>query len=259
MPATATKLTRMRPRVGRPPAALLDGDEECVPLSRDSLHDLASPVNQIGSLTDLIVRKQAGELDADTKALFGYLQDSAARLQNLLRGLRTYMQVLSAPCSRRRVEGNQLLEAALAMVQPGLAQRGAAVTRDELPQLFCNPAQITYVLAELIENAIKFRGVEAPAIHVGAAAEKRRCVLWVRDNGIGIDPRYATRIFAPFKRVQNDRYPGSGMGLAIARRVVERHGGRMWVESTPGHGATFFLDLPKMKHRSAPPREECAA
>ena len=227
-------------------------EEEWVPLTTDSLHDLASPVNQIGSIMDLILKKHAGALDDDAKVLFGYLQNATARLQNLLGGLRTFMQMVGAPPARRRSDGNELLTAARAMLQHAIVQSDALMTCDPLPELYCDPSQITYVLVILIDNAIKFRGERRAEIHVSAISGKKNWVLSVRDNGIGIDPRYAKRIFAAFKRIHNDDYPGSGVGLAIAKRIMERHGGRIWVESELGQGATFLLELPKMVKRRTP-------
>jgi light-regulated signal transduction histidine kinase (bacteriophytochrome) len=252
MPASASKVTQMRPRIQRPKPAPAPSDEEWVPLTADSLHDLASPINQIGSLMDLILRKHADALDDDAKLLLGYLQTATARLQNLLSGLRTFMQVMGTSPACRSTDGNELLAAAQAMLQHAIIQSDALITHDALPELYCDPAQITYALVSLIDNSIKFRGERRPEIHVGAISEKKRWVVSVRDNGIGVDPRYAKRIFAAFKRVHNDTYPGSGVGLAITKRVIERHGGRVWVESELGQGATFFMELPKMIKRRTP-------
>jgi len=148
-----------------------------------------------------------------------------------------------------------LLAGALAMLQYTIAQSEGLVTHDPLPKLCCDPSQITHLLAALIDNPIKFRGESKPETHVGVFLflDKSTWVLAVRDNGIGIDPRYARRIFAPFKRIHNDNYPGSGVGLAIAKRVIERHGGQIWVESELGRGATFFRELPKMEEQRMKP------
>jgi light-regulated signal transduction histidine kinase (bacteriophytochrome) len=220
---------------------------------------LASPINQISSLTDLIVKKYEGVLDDEAKALVGFLQSSAGRLQNLLSGLRTYMRIAGTPAVFRRSDGNALLAGAVAMLQHTIARNKVVITHDPLPRLWCDPSQITYALANLIENSIKFRGESKPEIHVGAVADKKTWVLFVRDNGMGIDPRYATRIFGALKRIHTDNYPGSGVGLAITKRVVERHGGQIWVESELGHGATFFVELPKMnERRTKPPGEDRA-
>lgn len=220
--------------------------EDClVRLNSDSLHDLMSPVNQICSMTDLIVKKHGDALDDEVEILVGFLQKAANRLQNLLAGLRTYMQVAGARGSWRHCDANSLLAGALASIQPTVDQSGALVTHDPLPELYCDPIQMIYIFAGLIENSIKFRREIRPEVHVSAISDSEACVFSVRDNGIGIDVRYRERIFGTFKRIDNEAYPGRGVGLAIAKRVVEQHGGRIWVESEPGIGATFFFALPR--------------
>jgi light-regulated signal transduction histidine kinase (bacteriophytochrome) len=196
-------------------------------------------------MTDLIVKKHGDALDEEVEILVGFLQKAANRLQNLLAGLRTYMQVAGARSSWRHCDANSLLAGALASIQPAVDQSGALVTHDPLPELYCDPIQMIYLFAGLIENSIKFRREIRPEVHVSAISDGDVCVFSVRDNGIGIDPRYRERIFGTFKRIDNEAYPGRGVGLAIAKRVVEQHGGRIWVESEPGIGATFFFALPR--------------
>lgn len=220
--------------------------EDClVRLNSDSLHDLMSPVNQVCSMTDLILQKHGGALDDEVEVLVGFIQKAANRLQNLLAGLGTYMRVAGPRGSWRHCDANHLLAGALASIQQEVDQSGASVTHDPLPQLYCDPSQMIYTLAGLIENSIKFRREIRPEIHVSAISEGEACVFSVRDNGIGIDPRYRERIFGTFKRIGNEACAGRGVGLAIARQIVEQHGGRIWVESEPGFGATFFFTLPR--------------
>ncbi|HUE24915.1 MAG TPA: ATP-binding protein [Bryobacteraceae bacterium] len=221
------------------------GENCSVPFNSDSLHDLMSPVNQIGTISELLFTKYRGALDEDAETLFGFIQSSASRLQNLLAGLRTYMRVAGAPSCCRLCDANMLLAGAKASLQPEIDQNGAVVTHDPLPELYCDPSQIGYALASLIENAIKFRCEHRPEVHVSAAAEENNWRFSVKDNGMGIDPRNGDRIFGLFKRIQNEGYPGAGVGLAIVRQIVEQHGGRIWVESQPGRGATFFFSLPR--------------
>ncbi len=225
--------------------------EFTIPLTSDSLHDLVSPLNQVSSLSDLILRKCQGTLNSDTEVLFGLLRTATNRLQSLVNGLRIYAQVAGSASAYQLSKVEELLSAALMIVKQSLGPHDARITHDALPELWCNPAQITYALSGLIENAIKFRGEAPPEIHIGARPTKTNWVLSVRDNGIGIDPRYFNRIFATFKRLHNDAYPGSGVGLAITKHVVEQHRGRIWVESAPGEGATFFIALPMASSREA--------
>jgi len=217
----------------------------CVRLNSDSLHDLLSPVNQIGTISELLRKKYGSALDRDGEALFGFIQTSASRLQNLLAGLQTYMRVAGSPGPCRICDANALMAAAQASIQSAIDQNGATVTYDSLPQVYCDPNQISYALASLIENSIKFRCELKPEIHVSAAAEADAWKFSVRDNGIGIDPRNGERIFGMFKRIHSGTHPGVGAGLAITRQIVEQHGGRIWVESQLGHGATFYFILPQ--------------
>jgi len=176
--------------------------------------------------------------------LFGFLPTATTRLQNLMAGLTTYAQIASTPLVCRRCQGDEVLNAAVAMAQPAIGRTQASVTRDALPEIYCDPGQVSYVFAGLIDNSIKFRGENRPEIHIAAVPRKKSCVFSVSDNGIGIDPRFHERIFGTFKRIHTDTYPGSGVGLAIAWHVMQRHKGRIWVESELGQGATFFLSLP---------------
>jgi len=235
---TRTSVVRLAP---------CDGDY--LHLTSDSLHDLASPINQVCILTDLVANRCQDTLDEESKVLFGHLQSSAKRLQNLLAGLRTYMQVVSTPATYRLAHGNVLLTGALAMLQQTINRNSALIASDRMPVLWCDPAQITYVFASLIDNSIKFRSERRPEIHVGVSGTKGTWVFSVRDNGIGIESRHINRIFGIFKRVHNEEYPGPGVGLAITKRVIERHGGQIWAESQIGQGATFFVELPKIAER----------
>jgi light-regulated signal transduction histidine kinase (bacteriophytochrome) len=227
-------------------------DSDCsVPLNADALHDLVGPVNQMRSMADLILKRHRPSLDDETEALFGFMQASSDRLQNLLTGLRTYMRIVGHQTPCRHFDANAILAGALATIQPGIDRNDAQVTHDPLPEVYGDPNQICYTFATLVENSIKFRGESRPEIHVAAGEAENGWLFSVRDNGIGIDSRHHDRIFGVFKRVHNDAYPGPGIGLAIARRIVERHGGRIWVESHLGQGATFFFELPRVADNPA--------
>lgn len=223
-----------------PPAA---GDDCYVRLNADSLHDLMSPVNQLGTIAELLIERYRGMLDQEADALFGFVQSSANRLQNLIAGLRTYVRIASSPNPHCLCDANKLLAVAKAAIQTEIDQNGAIVTHDPLPELYCDPNQISYAFARLIGNAIKFRREHRPEVHVSAHAQDNTWVFSVRDNGIGIDRAHGDCIFGLFKRVHNDSHPGTGVGLAITRQIVEQHGGRIWVESQPGLGSTFYLTL----------------
>jgi len=226
-----------------PSSSELAGDDLGVQLNADALHDLVGPVNQIRSMTDLILKRRT-KVDDETATLFAFIQASSDRLENLLAGLRTYIRIVSQGGPFRHFDANAALAGALATIQHSIDQNDALVTCGRLPEVYGDPNQISYTFASLIENSIKFRSERRPKIHVAAAEVEDGWLFSVCDNGIGIDPRHHRRIFGVFKRIHNDEYPGAGMGLAIAKRIVERHGGMIWVESRLGQGATFFISLP---------------
>jgi light-regulated signal transduction histidine kinase (bacteriophytochrome) len=238
---------------GRPASAELADDGASVQLNADALHDLVGPINQMRAMADLILKRNRGKLDGDTETMFGFLQASSDRLENLLSGLRTHMRIVGRCEPYRHFDANAIFAGALATIQQAIDGNEAVVTHDSLPEVYGDPNQICYIFASLIENSIKFRSQCRPEIHIAAAPQENGWRFSVRDNGIGIDPRHSERIFGVFKRIHNEAYPGTGMGLAIASRIVQRHGGRIWVESQLGHGATFFFTLPRAAGDDANP------
>jgi light-regulated signal transduction histidine kinase (bacteriophytochrome) len=239
MPIQAPTVTDLYSRIGKPP------EEDCtVCLNSASVHDLSSPVNQLCTLADLILVTYRDAFDDEAEFLFGFIQTAAARLQNLVAGLRTCLGVLESASPPRRCSLEDLLRGALASLEPKIRETGALVTHGYLPELDCDPNQITFVLTSLVDNAIKFRGKESPHIRIAADSAGDRWVISVCDNGLGIDPRHHQRVFDVFQRVHKDGYPGAGMGLAIARRIVERHQGTIRVESVPDEGTTVIIELP---------------
>jgi light-regulated signal transduction histidine kinase (bacteriophytochrome) len=223
--------------------------QECfVPLHSDSLHDLAGPVNQICTMLEFFRKRRQTRPDADGKdddeAVLELIQAAATRLQSLMTPLETYRRVVGSPCEYSGFDGNALLARALASVEPLARNADALVTHDDLPQLHCDPNQMIYAFTSLLENSIKFRGQSRPEVRISATPNRDGWLFSVRDNGIGIDPRHSESVFHMFKRINGDRYAGAGAGLAITRRIIERHGGRIWLESELGSGATFFFTLP---------------
>jgi chemotaxis family two-component system sensor kinase Cph1 len=214
-------------------------------LTTESLHDLTGPANQMCSLADLIVKRYGDNLDSEAETLFGLFHASAHRLQTLLGGLRTYVHATDSLIRYQCCEGDALLAASIAPLGPQITRSGAIVTHDHLPQLICDPVQLSCVFTRLIENSIKFRGERAPEIHVSGGLKGDTWLLSIRDNGIGIPEQQKERIFEMFHRLHSDVIPGAGVGLTIAKRIMELHGGSIWVESELGHGATFLLTLPK--------------
>ena len=223
-------------------------------LEPESLHDLVGPVNQVCTMAELIRKKYGSTLDGDAALLLGFLEQSAGRLRELMAGLRDYTRIVGNAAPYRSCDGNALLAAALAAVREAVEESGAVVTHDPLPELYCDANQISHTLKCLIENAILFRSDARPQIHITVEMNAERWLFRVRDNGIGIDPDRQERIFGVFQRVPAEDRPGAGMGLAIARQIVERHAGRIWVESQPGQGSTFLFELPRFQDGTEPSR-----
>ena len=231
---------------------LLRSNTELEKFAYIASHDLQEPLRMVTSYTQLLQQRYRGRLDADADEFIAYAVDGAARMRTLINELLAYSRVgtQGAPFVLKALDG--LLDDVLQGLEVTLLEADAVVTRDPLPELWCDPTQIARVFQNLIVNATKFRGTESPKIHVGARREGEEWVFSVKDNGIGIDPTYFDRIFVIFQRLQSRvEYEGTGMGLAIGKRIVERHGGRIWVESRPGAGSTFFFTLPAELKESA--------
>jgi light-regulated signal transduction histidine kinase (bacteriophytochrome) len=209
-------------------------------------HDLREPLRLITSYIQLLDRRCQSQLDADGLEFMAFIRDASQRMDRLLTDLLTYSQQLrpgEEPLSRVDVE--VVLDGVVLNLESAIAESGAQITHDPLPTIRSDFARLTQVFRHLIANAIMFRS-GTPIIHVSAADNGNGEVMFsVSDNGIGIDPRYHEQIFGIFKRLHGRQYPGTGIGLAIAKRIVEQYGGRIWVESESGQGATFRFTLPQ--------------
>lgn len=211
-------------------------------------HDLQEPLRMVSSYTQLLAKRYRGRLDADADDFIGFAVDGAARMQKLIQDLLAYSRVGTRNLERQAVSMDSVLEYATDMLQLVIKDTDAAVTHESLPSIKVDERQMTQLFQNLISNAIKFRGQEPPRIHVSATRLDGEWLFSVHDNGIGIEPQYADRIFVIFQRLHNrDDYPGTGIGLAICKKIVERHGGRIWMESEPGKGSTFFFTVPDGK------------
>ncbi len=210
-------------------------------------HDLQEPLRMVSSYTQLLMRRYGDKLDGDAKEFTAFIVDGATRMKQLIEDLLAYSRVGTRDKNFKPVGAESPLERALANLRAALQDSGATVTRDKLPTVHCDEVQLAQLFQNLIGNALKFRKPDAaPAVHVGAADHGEEWEFTVRDNGIGIEPQYFERIFMVFQRLHNKgEYPGTGIGLAIVKKVVERHGGRIWVQSQPGSGATFHFTMPK--------------
>lgn len=210
-------------------------------------HDLQEPLRMVASYTGLLKRRYAGKLDAEADEFMDYAMDGVTRMRALINGLLTYSRVGNEPKPLEKTDSRAALDRALANLQAAISDRNASVLAGRLPTVMGNPLQLTQVFQNLVGNGLKFCKAPRPEIRVDAVRRGDEWVFSVRDNGIGIDPQYRDRIFLIFQRLhKRDEYDGTGIGLAICKKIVERHGGRIWVESEPGKGATFRFTLRAM-------------
>ena len=209
-------------------------------------HDLQEPLRMVSSYTQLIQRRYADKLDADAKEFMHYVVDGAARMKQLIEDLLAYSRVGTKGKEFRAIELEAALKRALTNLRAAVEESGAAVTWDPLPSVSADDSQLAQLFQNLIGNALKFRGAGVPRVHVAASEKDGEWEITVADNGIGIEPQYFERIFMVFQRLHTKGdYPGTGIGLAICKKVVERHGGRIWVDSALGEGSRFHFTLPK--------------
>jgi PAS domain S-box-containing protein len=208
-------------------------------------HDLQEPLRAVTSYTQLLSQRYQGNLDAKADKWVAYIVDGATRMQQLIIDLLAYSRVGTKGKEFKLTDGKAVVRQTLANLQVAIAEKGAAVTHDPLPAIMADAGQLVQLLQNLVGNAIKFCGSDVPHVHISAVQKDADWVFAVRDNGIGISPEYAERIFLIFQRLHSRReYAGTGIGLAICKRIVERHGGRIWVESQLGEGATFYFTIP---------------
>ena len=210
-------------------------------------HDLQEPLRMVASYTQLLARRYRGRLDDDAEEFIHYAVDGVTRMQALINDLLAYSRVGTRPRSFELTDLGAVLERVLLNLRPAIEEAGAVVTRDALPVLVADAVQLDQVFQNLIGNAVKFRRpAEPPRVHVAAERQDGEWRFAVRDNGIGIAPEYAERIFILFQRLHTRaEYPGTGIGLAICKKIVELHGGRIWMESEEGRGSSFFFTLPE--------------
>ena len=208
-------------------------------------HDLQEPLRMIASYTQLLARRYQGKLDADADEFIGYAVDGAHRMQKLINDLLSYSRVTTGSRPFEMTECETIVDQALLNLQLAIEESDTTITRDPLPTVMVDPPQLVRLFQNLIGNAIKFRRDAAPEIHIGARKEGNEWLFSVRDNGIGIDPQHSDRVFIIFRRLHSKaEYPGTGIGLSICRKIVERHGGKIRVEPNDDNGSTFYFTIP---------------
>ncbi len=214
--------------------------------ARFASHDLQSPLKNVEGFAKLLARRYKGKIDKQADEILEYIMEGLREMQTLVKDLLEFSRIDASESRMKRFETSLSLAQALSNLKTEIAENSAEVTHDEpLPEVTVDPSQITRLFQNLVGNAIKFHGETRPRVHISAKRQGDAWVFSVKDNGIGIDPEHHARIFEIFQRLHGrSEYPGSGIGLAICKRIAERHGGRIWVKSEPGKGSVFFFTVP---------------
>ena len=207
-------------------------------------HDLQEPLRTITTYLDLIQQKSGPHFDGKGGRYVGFINDAAQRMRQLIAGVLQYSKLTHSP-QRERIALDGALDEALANLQPQIDAKGATVTRDPLPSAAVDRTQIVQLFQNLVSNSLKYCADRPPVVHISATAAEGLHRIAVADNGIGMEPQHLDQVFEMFRRLHShERYEGTGIGLALCRRIVEHHGGKIWAESTPGQGSVFTFTLP---------------
>jgi PAS domain S-box-containing protein len=208
-------------------------------------HDLQEPLRAVGGFMGLLKNQYYDKLDDQAREYIDFSVDGAERMQGLIEGLLTFSRIGTRGGEFAPVNLKDALDKALANLSVLVAESRVSITSDTLPVVKVDPVQMTQLFQNLVANAVKFHGPHNPEIRVGAQRKERAWEIYVRDNGIGIEPQYFERIFMIFQRLHTrTQYKGTGIGLAVCKKIVERHGGKIWVESVPGEGSAFYFTIP---------------
>lgn len=242
-----TKRKRSDEQLVKTVAELKRSNAELQQFAYVASHDLQEPLRMVASYTQLLAKRYKGRLDSDADEFIAYAVDGSNRMQGLIRDLLAFSSAGADGKALREVSSENALSEAIESLRIAIQESGAIVTHDSLPVMTTDDTQLTQVFQNLVGNAIKYRGADVPRVHVGATNNGgQEWIFSVRDNGMGIDPKHFERIFVIFQRLhRREEFAGTGIGLAICKKVLERLGGRIWVESQPGKGSTFFFALPQ--------------
>lgn len=224
----------------------LSSEAEVESLIYSISHDLQEPLRMVTSFTQLLGQRYSSQLDSSADQIIHFAMDGATRLQQMIDGLLEYSRLKIRQKPLEQVESQIVLKRALTHLEPLIQDRNAHITVQALPQVTADAEQLLQLFQILIDNAIKYQGEHPSQIEIGVQPQIEEWLFWVRDHGIGIDQKQTERIFGIFQRLHpRQNYPGIGMGLAIAKRIMELHHGRIWVESFPENGSTFYFTLPR--------------
>ena len=208
-------------------------------------HDLREPLRMITSFLQLLERRYGDQLDQDANEFIGFAVDGAKRLDSMINDILKYSRVSNKDRNLTTVDFNEVIKEVYVNLAASIEENNAEITYDSLPSITTDKQLMIQLFQNLISNAIKYRSEETPKIHISATMEKNLYLFKIKDNGIGIDPKHLERIFTIFKRLHsNSEYEGTGIGLSIAQKIVNRQGGEIWAESQPGQGTTFFFTIP---------------
>ena len=240
-----TERKQVAEALARQAEALARSNAELEQFAYVASHDLQEPLRMVASYVQLLARRYQGRLDADADVFITFAVQGANRMREMIHDLLAYSRVGTQGKAFEPVDTGALFDQVIANFELTVAETKAVVTRNGLPTVAGDAVQLGQVFQNLLSNALKFHAHEPPRVHVSSERAGDMWLLTVQDHGIGIDPAYSGRIFALFQRLHTaEEYPGTGIGLAICKKIVERHGGRIWVESALGKGATFHFTLP---------------
>jgi signal transduction histidine kinase len=226
-------------------AQLAERNQELDTFTYITSHDLQEPLRMVTTYVQLFAKRYTGQLDTEAEQFIGFAVEGVRRMQALLRDLLAYTRVGGQQPVLARVDSARVLQLTLENLQFKIAEAGATITHDPLPTVLADASQLGLVFQNLVSNALKFCASASPRIHISAGQEQTHYRFAIRDNGIGVAPQYAEQIFQVFQRLHSyQEYPGTGMGLAICKKIIDQHSGRIWVEPAVGEGSTFFFTLP---------------
>lgn len=227
-------------------------NEELNQFAYAASHDLQEPLRNIGICSQMLLRKLSGAIDQEDLELLENIDQGTRRMIDLVKGLLAYSRhIHRIDAHRQEVNLSDTLNHILSEFEPAIKESCARILIDPLPAIWGNGDAIRCIFQNVISNSLKYRNGAAPEIHVSARAHQDDWIFQIRDNGIGFESKYADRIFGLFKRLHKDEFPGTGVGLALAKKMVEQHGGRIWAESEPGKGAIFSFTIPQRKRAAA--------